>query len=137
MTADLSSAIPALGSLTAAEICVVEAARRGICAELSPHDWRTQDALTRLKEHASTVRPSVIRYLLLGGDQNIKVHEHGVSVKNAYIAGEIDLEGCNVELKLTLLNCYVEGILNLTDARTRTIDLGGSRSRQYADSASA
>lgn len=46
-------------------------------------------------EHASeenTVRAAFLRFLLLGGDHSTPVHEQGVQLQGAWIAGELDLE---------------------------------------------
>jgi hypothetical protein len=88
------------------------------------------DAPTR----ANAVRPDLIRFLALGGDENAPVHEKGVRLEGAYIGaipnGEepqsLDLQGAKLPVSLWLFNCRFDAKIFLVDACGRSIGLDGS-----------
>ena len=89
------------------------------------------------------VRASFIRFLALGGDEAAPVHERGIWLENAVIGADpaqrnrdpdvfneeckLDLESCKNVLPLILRDCVFGGDIVIRDARTRTIDLQGSK----------
>jgi hypothetical protein len=70
------------------------------------------------------VRPGLLRFLLLGGDENAAVHEKGVQLKGAWIENDIDLQDCRVRVPLSLTRCHVDGkvVLRGTDVPHVTIE---------------
>lgn len=63
----------------------------------------------------NVIRPELIRFLALGGDENAPVHEKGVRVVGAWIGsatGEdprgLDFEGARLTTTLLLFNCYLQ-----------------------------
>jgi hypothetical protein len=64
----------------------------------------------------NTVRAGLIRFLALGGDDEHTVHEHGVKLTGAWIAGDLDLEGCDVRGNLMLHACHFERVVIARDA---------------------
>ncbi len=73
------------------------------------------------------VRAGFLRFLMLGGDEAAPVHERGVELSTAWIDGDLDLDGCEVNYPFSLKDCRSDGSLTLRFATTRAIDLGGSR----------
>ena len=74
-----------------------------------------------------TVRAALIRFLAIGGDVSAPVHENGIQLIGAYICDDLDLFGCDIRHRLKLNKCYIAKRVTLRDARTRTINLEGSR----------
>ena len=76
----------------------------------------------------NVVRAGFLRYLALGGDDRCPVHERGLWLKGAYVSGgDLDLQGCNGVLPIFLQCCWFEGLVNIRDAHTGTVNLDGSR----------
>jgi hypothetical protein len=71
--------------LKTAERSLLQACRIGEIAVIS--EQRPQQATEE-----NTVRAGFLRFLLLGGDLSTPVHERGVRLKGAWIAGELELE---------------------------------------------
>lgn len=66
---------------------------------------------TKRPESASddnTVRAALLRFLALGGDEHTPVHEHGVQLVGAWIAGELDMASTAIPSDLTLLGCHCD-----------------------------
>ncbi len=93
------------------------AARREI---LSAADAAAETASLR-------IRPGFLRFLALGGDETAPVHEKGAQLRGAWIDGALDCEGCRLETSLFLSKCAISGRLDFRGARTRTINLAGTR----------
>lgn len=55
-----------------------------------------------------TVRASFIRFLALGGDADNPVHEEGVMLEGAWVAGELNLHHAKATARLDLRNCHFE-----------------------------
>ncbi len=62
------------------------------------------------------VRAEFLRFLLLGGDEQAPVHEHGVQLKGAYIDGELNLSRCNIAIGLFFVKCFLPKKINAQDA---------------------
>ena len=73
------------------------------------------------------IRACLLRFLALGGDDSVPVHERGIRVKGAYITGPLDLEDCKNVLPLILRCCWLDDAVIFRDARMQTISLDGSR----------
>lgn len=83
--------------------------------------------LVEISDMSSVVRGAFVRFLALGGDERAPVHEYGVCLLGAHIAGDINLQGAAGVRSLTLQNCWIEGDLNLRNADGGPISLLGSR----------
>jgi hypothetical protein len=126
----MSSIFPAGRSLTDfqpllyAEQVVMNACRNGVVASLG--QGRPNREATGF-----LVRASFIRFLLLGGDAQAPVHEHGVRIVGAWVEGELDLAGCELPRGCCLHACVFDGALRMRDAKAwRTISLLGSHLRK-------
>lgn len=75
------------------------------------------------------IRSSVLRFLLLGGDEAAPVHEKRLEIHGAYIDGDIDLEGLIVVRSLWLFKCRIAGSLIGRDAQLEMLNLQGSSVR--------
>ena len=71
------------------------------------------------------VRAGFVRFLALGGDENAPVHEAGVRLKGAWVAGKLDLEGATIDHRLALVACSI-GEVDLSHASLRGLNLDGS-----------
>ncbi|MFT4620675.1 MAG: hypothetical protein ACI9KS_002710 [Sulfitobacter sp.] len=74
------------------------------------------------------VRANLIRYLLLGGcdELDAPVHEKGVRVAGARVIDALDLDGCDSKIDLGLINCHFDERPNLLSARLASVILSGS-----------
>jgi hypothetical protein len=108
--------------LLPAEEALLEAAAKGLpcLLELACPIKSTDD---------NCIRSSVLRFLLLGGDDAAPVHEKRLEIHGAYIDGDIDLEGLTTVRSLWLFKCRIAGSLIARDARLETLNLQGSSVR--------
>src|SRR5699024_9317932 len=63
------------------------------------------------------VRADFLRFLLLGGDEQAPVHEHGVMLQGAYVAGELMLRSCSIPVSMMLQECFLPEQISAEDAR--------------------
>jgi hypothetical protein len=75
------------------------------------------------------IRSAFFRFLVLGGDDRVVVHEKGVHVAGAWIDGDIDLEACHATAPVTLDWCYVDGAFILRDAELPCVFFDNSFAR--------
>lgn len=76
----------------------------------------------------NTVRAEFIRFLALGGDDENPVHEKGVHLHGAWIAGKLDLSGATCPASLALSSCRFEKSPVFSRARVLgSLVLSGSR----------
>lgn len=54
------------------------------------------------------VRAGFLRFLALGGDERAPVHEHGVHLHGAWIAGDLDVEGATVPHDVGCWKCHFD-----------------------------
>ncbi len=78
-------------------------------------------------EQGKYIRAELLRFLLLGGDETVAIHEKGVRLDGAWIEGGLDLVGCSVRRSLLLQNCTLHGQLALRDAKVRGIRLHNAK----------
>ena len=62
------------------------------------------------------VRASFLRFLLLGGDEQVPVHEKGVQLFGALVQGQLDLENCRVPHGISFIKCKFDEPLIARDA---------------------
>ncbi len=103
-------------------------AERVIVAELSSGDFdRLGDgSLPDGPAEDRVVRAEFLRFLLLGGEGAVRLHEKGVRVSGGFIAGTLDLEGCRVPRDIGLKDCRFEAPLLLRSAVIDNLFLDGS-----------
>lgn len=106
-----------------AEKKLLEACRLGMPAVVGtgnrPHE----------KTEANAIHPDFLRFLILGGDEQAPVHEHGVQIEGAWIGGDLDLAYCKVDSPLKLVRCNIDGAIILKGAITCEIKLSGSSAK--------
>jgi hypothetical protein len=73
-----------------------------------------------------TVRAELLRFLLLGGDENCRLHEKGMQLRGALITGVLDLEGCRIQSGIALKDCRFEAAPILRSAIIDNLQLDGS-----------
>ncbi|WIE48321.1 hypothetical protein [Pseudomonas sp. GM17] len=100
----------------------------------------TLGQLTRLDKNTpieatkqNSIRAKFLRFLILGGDHNVKIHESGILLSGACIEGVLNLKSATIASNLKLRNCrFAEKIL-LANARVRgLIDLSHSALRGFS-----
>ena len=107
-------------NLSKAEIHLIECAAKG-------NDCTLGATRPEKSDDDNLIRPGLVRFLALGGDEYTPVHEHGVLIEGAYIDGEIDFAGADQIRTLRLGKCFIEGHLILLGAKAQSISLSGSR----------
>ncbi len=80
----------------------------------------------------NNIRSSFLRFLILGGDKNVPVHERGVRLGGAFIdcgcsKGCFDLEGATINHDIGLVLCEFDGDIILRGCKAKTISLEGSK----------
>ncbi|UNU44808.1 hypothetical protein EAO27_20425 [Sphingopyxis sp. YF1] len=74
-----------------------------------------------------TIDAALIRFLLLGGDEHHPVHEKGIEVQGAWIAGKLDLDYVDVPRVLKLKDCTFAEEVVVRHAHLDSLVLSGSR----------
>ncbi|HLN39888.1 MAG TPA: hypothetical protein VK337_19070 [Xanthobacteraceae bacterium] len=108
------------GTLRPAEKMLLEACQTGEFASIA-------DERPKEKSNDNSIRPTFLRFLTLGGDDEAPVHEKGVQLNGAWIDGDIDLESCRISAPLYLWNCTIVGQLIVLFADVHTLSLEGSK----------
>jgi hypothetical protein len=72
------------------------------------------------------VRPPVIRFLALGGDDLAPVHEQGIQIEGAWVDGDLDLAACHCRAPLFIHSCKIAGDVNVIDATLSMLSLHGT-----------
>jgi hypothetical protein len=108
--------------LSDAEKALVAACAKGEAWQ--PVGW---DGKTRPNEpnEANTIRASLIRFLLLGGDDNHPVHEQGVMAAGAWISETLNVHQAHCLLRLQLRYCHLESTPDLIAATLPELVLSG------------
>ncbi|WP_200224064.1 hypothetical protein [Rhodoferax fermentans] len=79
------------------------------------------------KSDTNTVRASFIRFLALGGDDEVPVHEHGVQLVGAWIEGPLILSGTVTPTNLSLRRSHFDSIPVFNGAEIQgSLNLSGS-----------
>src|SRR5215475_12384434 len=75
------------GGLRPAEERLLQDVARGNLCEVSNYSWHQQSDLDELRKESYSLRPTFVRFLALGGDENAPVHEAGLLVEGGFIDG--------------------------------------------------
>ena len=75
---------------------------------------------------ARTVRAELLRFLILGGDDDSRPHEKGLRIAGACIEGVLDLEGCRIPRDIGLKDCLFNRAPTLRSAVIDNLFLDGS-----------
>lgn len=107
--------------LMSGEQRLLDACKKGAIARLG-------DAMPEQATDAQRVRAAFVRFLLLGGDEQAPVHERGVYLEGAFVEGGLDLCGCRVGVRVGLIRCHFDQVINAIDAQfDGLLNLQGSR----------
>ncbi len=78
------------------------------------------------KTKANSLRPNLIRFLLLDGDDQNSVHELGVQIEGAWIEGDWDLSFCDCRRPLQIVDSIINGELHMQNCIMPFLELYGS-----------
>jgi len=119
-------------SLSEAEQKLIACAARGETCVIG-------DKAPEARSQTNVVRPALIRFLALGGDDHAPVHEKGVRLEGAYVACEkeerrsiepplhsLDMESASIWGDLALTYCLFESEISLRMARGKNLALNHS-----------
>lgn len=111
-----------------ADFVPLSPAEERILAELKHGDFdRLGDGLIPTEPAPERlIRAEVLRFILLGGDEENRPHEKGIRVSGGWIRGALDLEGCRIPRDVRLKDCVLEGVPNLRSAIIDNLFLDGS-----------
>jgi len=74
-----------------------------------------------------TIRAGIIYRLAVPDEETSKkIHAKGVRLRGCKITGVLDLEAASLPNPLWLVDCFFEEQVNLNEARTRSLNFGGS-----------
>ena len=107
-----------------AERMLLVSVREGTGCRVSERVWNKKDDLEKLQSDPDLrVRAWFLRFLMLGGDDLVAVHEAGVEIYGAFIEGVVDLRFASCVGRLALINCYIDGPLWVEGASLSTLYL--------------
>lgn len=106
----------------------LHAAEAKVVAGLGSGDFnRIGDGLRpEWDDPARTVRAEFVRFLILGYDDNCRLHEKGLRLSGAQVTGTLDLEGCRIPRDIILTDCRFDGSPVLRSAVIDNLFLDGS-----------
>jgi hypothetical protein len=107
------------GDLSEAERVLLTSSRIGDPADIAETRPENQTP-------ANEVRASFVRFLVLGGDEQAPVHEHGVQLRGAWLTGILDLDHAEVPRPLEIAHCRIER-LDATGTKLSSLILHGSK----------
>lgn len=116
----MASGLAQFGELSRAEQVMVDGIGNGV------FDRVGAGGLPDVWDEDRKVRAGVIRALLLGGEGVPAIHEKGLRLSGAWVAGVLDLEGCRIPRDIGLLDCRFDAIPVLRSAVIDTLSLDGS-----------
>ena len=109
---------------------------------LSPAEKKLLHACTRGEEcvigdgtrptsaaRENKLRASFLRYLILGGCDDVPIHRKGIVLVGAFIDcpnDKLDLDSTDIKQDINLVNCSLDGSVNLLGAKCQTLSLQGS-----------
>lgn len=119
-TGNTTTGLAVFEPLNTAEAKIVANLRSGEFDRLGDGMRPNRDDPTR------TVRAELLRFLILGGEDESHMHEKGVSISGAYITGTLDLEGCRIPRDIRLKDCLFDASPVLRSAIIDNLFLDGS-----------
>lgn len=100
---------------------LIDACRQGVKCTLGD-GTRPETA-----DPARTIRAEILRYLILGGCEDCRVHAQGVCLLGARIDGELNLNFATITGPITLLHCQFSSAVLAVSTQLVTLCLDGSR----------
>jgi hypothetical protein len=117
-------------SSTVFERRLIAAAARGEVADYQSNDpLLNKVADGQNWDQTRTVKAELLRSLCTGLNTEWQVHPRGVQLKGAKIAGSLDFTGMTLSYPLTLIDCFFQSPIILTDAQTKTLTFSGCHLR--------
>ncbi len=111
-----------------AEEKLIDQISRGEACKISSLNWREPSELDLLLlDSAYRIRADFLRFLALGGDESIPVHEHGILLEGAFVHGTLDLSGCQNLVPLSLVSCVLSAPVKASESTAIRLVLSGSR----------
>lgn len=107
-------------ALSDAELKLIKNCRDGELTALG--DGSLPDGPSRER----TIRADLLRYLILGGCSNCRVHERGVLLRGAWIQDTLDLSFAHAKGAVNLDQCGFENTIKARQAKFHFLTLNGS-----------
>jgi hypothetical protein len=111
-----------------ADLQPLRAAEAKVAAGLGSGDFnRIGNGLCPVgNDPARSVRAELLRLLILGGSDDLPMHEKGLRLSGAEVTGILDLEGCRIPRDITLTDCRFDASPVLRSAIVDNLFLDGS-----------
>jgi hypothetical protein len=116
--ADIEAA-RAAGELTSAEEKLITCCQSGKKCILSKAPPETPNPEYK-------VGANLLRYLITGGDSGDPMHDIGVWLGGAYVAGPLDLDFARAKGATSLVHCFFENKISATNSNLKTLNLHAS-----------
>lgn len=107
-------------ALSEAERLLIENCRMGLPTVLG------DGVLPKGPSRERTIRANLLRYLILGGDDNYRVHERGVLLMGAWVQGTLELRSAQAQMAIELIQCGFEKPIAAQQARFASVALVGN-----------
>ena len=117
--ADIES-LKGIDALSPAEKKLIEGCKRGELTTLG------NGTRPKRPSKARTIRADLLRYLILGGCEQCRLHEKGVQLEGAWIVGELDLSFASAKGAVRLLRCAFAEPIVADQANFDRLVLNGS-----------
>lgn len=108
-------------ALSEAEKYLIECCREGELCVLGDGKRPDKPSLER------NIRAELVRWLLLGGCEELSTTDMGVRLVGAFIFGSVDLQFSKLKGPVGLISCFVEDNIECQQCRIQALNLGGSR----------
>jgi hypothetical protein len=112
------------GSLTAAELTLLDSLLTGELAECGPSNDDPNKAAEW--EEDRTIRSSIIRWLCADKNARALINSPRIAVSRARFKGQLNLYGLSVGFSVIFLSCAIPEGINVADARIPKLDLSGT-----------
>ncbi|MCG8291737.1 hypothetical protein [Pseudomonas entomophila] len=74
------------------------------------------------------IRAAFLRFLILGGDDQVPIHENGVRIRGAFIIGALDLQNAVAPVSFETIQCVFAEAVNISNAQIKgSVHLSNSR----------
>jgi len=113
------SDITAVRDLTNAEKVLLAACRKGEVANLG-------QVRPKKATDDNTIHADLLRFLILGGDEENPVHETGVQLQGGWVKGMLNLNNIETNGNIDCKKCHFNNRINLEDAKIAGLYLDGS-----------
>jgi hypothetical protein len=112
--------------LLPAELKLINACAKGTHCNLAKERPQLGHGQTPADYPNLRIRADFLRFLVLGGDETVSIHETGIWLVGSIIDSSLDLRDAKCVSNLTLVGCHIAGELLIVGASLGSLTLDGS-----------